>query len=75
MPAFDVARRWKGRVVLGRTGGKLGSVLDVYYDAENDEPGWVLLGAAGADGGARLVPVRAGRPGRSWLARTPACGS
>ena len=57
MPAFDVARRWKGRVVLDRTGGRLGSVLDVYYDAENDEPGWVLLGAAGTDGGARLVPV------------------
>jgi hypothetical protein len=57
MPAFDVARRWKGRVVLDRTGSKLGSVLDVYYDAENDEPGWVLLGPAGSDGNARLVPV------------------
>jgi hypothetical protein len=57
MPAFDVARGWKGRVVLDRTGGKLGTVLDVYYDAENDEPGWMLLGAAGADGGAHLVPV------------------
>jgi hypothetical protein len=55
MPAFDVARRWKGRVVLDRTGVKLGTVLDVFYDAENDEPGWVLLGAAGA--GTRLVPV------------------
>jgi hypothetical protein len=55
MPAFDVARRWKGRVVLDRSGDKLGSVLDVFYDAENDEPGWVLLGVAGA--GARLVPV------------------
>jgi PRC-barrel domain len=57
MPAFDVARRWKGRVVLDRSGDKLGSVLDVFYDAENDEPGWVLLGAAGAGGGTRLVPV------------------
>ena len=38
MPAFDVARRWKGRVVLDRTGDKLGSVLYVFYDAENDEP-------------------------------------
>jgi hypothetical protein len=55
MPAFDVARRWKGRVVLDRSGDKLGSVLDVFYDAENDEPGWVLLGVAGA--GTRLVPV------------------
>jgi hypothetical protein len=57
MPAFDVARRWKGRVVLDRTGDKLGSVLDVFYDAENDEPGWVLLGTGGSDAGTRLVPV------------------
>lgn len=57
MPAFDVARRWKGRVVLDRTGDKLGSVLDVFYDAENDEPGRVLLGTAGSDSGTRLVPV------------------
>jgi len=57
MPAFDVARRWKGRVVLERSGDKLGSVLDVFYDAENDEPGWVLLGVAGAGDGTRLVPV------------------
>jgi hypothetical protein len=57
MPAFDVARRWKGRVVLDRTGDKLGAVLDVFYDAETDEPGWVLLGTAGSDPGTRLVPV------------------
>jgi hypothetical protein len=55
MPAFDVARRWKGRVVLDRTGDKLGPVLDVFYDAENDEPGWVLIGTAAA--GAHLVPA------------------
>jgi hypothetical protein len=57
MPAFDVARRWRGRVVLDRAGDKLGLVLDVFYDAENDEPGWVLLGAAGAGDKTRLVPV------------------
>ena len=55
MPAFDVARRWKGRAVLDRTGGKLGTVLDVFYDAEHDEPGWVLLEDTG--GGKRLVPA------------------
>ena len=37
-------------------GSKLGSVLDVFYDAENDEPGWVLVGIEG-DAGPRLVPV------------------
>jgi hypothetical protein len=57
MPAFDVARRWKGRVVLDRAGDKLGSVLDVFYDAESDEPGWVLLGTDDARAGTRLVPV------------------
>jgi hypothetical protein len=56
MPAFDVARRWQGRVVLDRGGNKLGSVLDVFYDAKNDEPGWVLVGIEGA-AGPRLVPV------------------
>ena len=57
MPAFDVARRWKGRVVLDQSGNKLGPVLDVFYDAENDEPGWVLIGTAGAGAATRLVPV------------------
>jgi hypothetical protein len=57
MPAFDVARRWRGRVVLDRAGDKLGLVLDVFYDAEHDEPGWVLLGAAGAGDRTSLVPV------------------
>jgi hypothetical protein len=57
MPAFDVARRWKGRVVLDRSGDKPGPVLDVFYDAENDEPGWMLLGVAGAGDSTRLVPV------------------
>jgi sporulation protein YlmC with PRC-barrel domain len=55
MPAFDVARKWKGRAVLDRTGSKLGTVLDVYYDAEHDEPGWVLL--EDTAGGTRLVPA------------------
>jgi len=38
MPAFDVARRWKGRVVLDRGRTKIGTIVDVYYDAEIDEP-------------------------------------
>jgi hypothetical protein len=57
MPAFDVARRWKGRAVLDRAGDKLGSVLDVLYDAEHDEPGWVLLSTEDVGAGTRLVPV------------------
>jgi len=56
MPVFDVARRWKGQVVTDRAGARLGTVLDVYYDAEDDRPGWALLEVAGA-AGTRLVPL------------------
>ncbi len=59
MPAFDVVRRWKGRVALDRDGHRIGSVMDVYYDAETDEPGWALLDLEQADGETSLVPVAA----------------
>jgi len=57
MPAFDVVRRWKGRVVLDRDGQRIGSVVDIYYDAETDEPGWALLDLEQADGRTSLVPL------------------
>jgi hypothetical protein len=57
MPAFDVVRRWKGRVALDREGHRIGSVLEVYYDAENDEPGWALLDLEQADGKTSLAPL------------------
>jgi hypothetical protein len=57
MPAFDVVRRWKWRVALDRDGHRIGSVLEVYYDAENDEPGWALLDLEQADGKTSLVPL------------------
>jgi hypothetical protein len=56
MPPFDVARRWKGRVMLDPGGDKLGLVVDVYYDAEEDDLGWALLKMAGG-ASTRLVPV------------------
>jgi hypothetical protein len=56
MPAFDVVRRWKDRVVVARDGEPLGRIVEVFYDAESDQPGWALLdGVAGV--GWRLVPV------------------
>ncbi len=57
MPAFDVARRWKGRVVLDRGGTKIGTIVDVYYDAEIDEPAWGLLNAADIGASMSLVPL------------------
>jgi hypothetical protein len=57
MPPFDVARRWKGRVVLDPAGDKLGPVIDVFYDAEDDDLGWALLNMADIGASTRLVPV------------------
>jgi hypothetical protein len=54
MPAFDVVQRWKGRVAVAGDGGSLGTVVEIFYDAETDQPGWALL-ATGT--GERLVPV------------------
>jgi hypothetical protein len=55
MPGFDIVRRWKGRVVLDRTGDKLGRLAEVYYDAEADQPGWGLVNTADIGVSMRLV--------------------
>ena len=57
MPAFGVARRWTGRVMLDRAGAKIGTIVDIYYDAEADEPGWALLNTADIGASMRLVPI------------------
>ena len=61
MPTFDVVRTWKRRVVLDREGRRIGSVIEVYYDAESDQPGWALLDLADADGDTSFVPVAEAR--------------
>jgi sporulation protein YlmC with PRC-barrel domain len=57
MPAFEVVRRWKGRIVLDRDGQHIGSVEEIYYDPETDQPGWALLDLGEADGTTSLVPL------------------
>ncbi|HZD00422.1 MAG TPA: PRC-barrel domain-containing protein [Actinomycetes bacterium] len=57
MPAFDIVRRWKGSVVLDRDGHRIGSVIEVYYDAETDRPGWALLELSGVGGDTSFVPL------------------
>jgi PRC-barrel domain len=57
MPAFDVVRRWKGLVVIDRDGHEIGSVIEVYYDAEGDQPGWALLDLSGSGEDTSFVPV------------------
>jgi hypothetical protein len=54
MPGFEVVRRWKGRIAVAVDGEPLGAIVEVFYDAAGDQPGWALLDAAA---GWRLVPV------------------
>jgi hypothetical protein len=54
MPGFDVVQRWKGRIAIASDGEPLGAIVEVFYDAAGDQPGWALLDAAA---GWRLVPV------------------
>ena len=54
MPGFDVVQRWKGRIAIASDGDPLGTIVEVFYDAAGDQPGWALLDAAA---GWRLVPV------------------
>jgi PRC-barrel domain len=61
MPAFDVVRTWKQRAVLDRDGHPIGTVIEVYYDAETDQPGWALLDLSAAGGDTSFVPVAEAR--------------
>ncbi len=57
MPAFDIVRRWKGRIVLDCDGHQIGPVLEIYYDAETDQPGWALLELDQSGGKTSFVPL------------------
>ncbi len=58
MPAFEAVRRWRGLAVLDSDGKVIGSIVEIYYDSETDEPGWALLNTAGIVGDTCLVPLR-----------------
>ena len=57
MRAFDVARRWKGRIVLDRTGEKLGSCSTSSTTPRTTSPDGCCSARAGAGAVTRLVPV------------------
>jgi hypothetical protein len=61
MPGFDAVRTWKQRVVFDRGGDQIGLVIDVYYDAESDQPGWALLDVSDAGWNTSFVPVAEAR--------------
>lgn len=58
MPAFEAVHRWRGQAVRDKNGTTIGSIVEIYYDSETDEPGWALLSVAGSAGDTRLVPLR-----------------
>ena len=57
MPEFDIVRRWRGRVLRDPERNRIGTIVELYYDAETDEPGWALCNAADIGRSMRLVPL------------------
>jgi hypothetical protein len=57
MPEFDIVRRWGGRVLLDPERNRIGTIVEIYYDAEADQPGWALCNTADIGTSMRLVPL------------------
>jgi hypothetical protein len=58
MPAFEAVHRWRGLTVRDKDGVTIGSIIELYYDSETDEPGWALLRSAGMGDDTCFVPLR-----------------
>jgi hypothetical protein len=57
MPEFDIVQRWSGRVMLDPERDRIGTIVEIYYDAETDQPGWALCNTADIGADMRLVPL------------------
>ena len=42
-PSMDEVRGWQGRTMIDRDGDKIGTITDIYLDAETDRPEWALV--------------------------------
>jgi hypothetical protein len=76
-PSREEAAAWVGWALDEAGGGRVGSVIGVYVDAESGSPAWLVVALTGARRPRRrrretavAVPVRecAGAAGRVWIA-------
>ena len=60
-------REWVGDEVRDASGVRVGQLQDVYFDAETDEPAFLLVKTGRLSGKLVFVPVEGVRPGRAYL--------
>ena len=60
-------REWEGKEVRAAGGEKLGSLEEVYFDSENDEPAFLLVKSGLFGRRLRLVPAQGVKPGQNYL--------
>ena len=56
-----------GDEVRDSAGGRVGQLQDIYFDAETDEPAFLLVKTGRFGGKLVFVPVDGVRPGRAYL--------
>jgi uncharacterized protein (TIGR02271 family) len=62
MPTTDEVLTWRGQELLGSDGDKLGTIQEIYLDAETREPEWALVTTGMFGTKQSFVPLRDASP-------------
>jgi hypothetical protein len=58
MPTIETVQHWRGRTLLDRDGDRVGSIEEIYLDAQTDEPEWALVHTGLLGMRSSFVPIR-----------------
>ena len=58
MPSLEDTLTWRGQTLRGRDGDKIGSIEEIYLDAETNEPEWALVNTGLFGSKHSFVPLR-----------------
>jgi sporulation protein YlmC with PRC-barrel domain len=62
MATTHAVRAWRGRELLGSDGEKLGTIDEIYLDAQTREPEWALVSSGVFGAKQSFVPLRDASP-------------
>jgi uncharacterized protein (TIGR02271 family) len=54
---MEIAKNWRGRTVVGPDGNKIGSVQEIYLDAQTSEPEWLAVRTGLFGANLTFVPI------------------
>src|SRR5215203_2203205 len=58
MPTTEQVREWRGADLVDRDGDKIGSIEEIYLDAQSNEPEWALVNTGLFGTKSTFVPIR-----------------